>query len=551
MSRTRHLRLRVSGLLTATQPLHVGGLPNSDETDLPVAVDGQGRIYIPGTSLAGAMRGWMESRFDSQLVEAMWGMQDAKGSAGGAGAITVDDGIIQDPAAAPEIWDGVGIDREWGTAASRVKFDRAVLPVGSTFSFTLTLDLPASRFPGNTTRVEEQDSRVQAALGHLLDALRNGSVALGAAKTRGLGRIELDKNVVIQCEDWQSRTGIVEALFGAQTPSSTTIDDLKSKDPIVPHQPASLRIEIEWTPESPTMVQASGAGVNVDALPMITRTKDGRMTLVIPGSSVKGALRTQAERIVRTVLPHRAQAAADWPPEGRGRHLAQTAEPLVDELFGAPLRKTTPAGLTGTQGLLSCDTCMAETGHALPSDWNAIAVASADPAIEGGAVVRGSGLSGIGTALEEAGLLTDAATGPRFDHAYHVAVDRWTGGAAEHLLFSELQPTGITWEPLRLHVDLEALQQKGLAGPAVALVLLLVRDLWEHRIPIGTKTNRGFGSIAVTRVRFTIDGTAPGLEGLHECDVEKTLNGVPDATLQHLQERWGAWIDREISEAPK
>lgn len=49
------------------------------------------------------------------------------------------------------------------------------------------------------------------------------------------------------------------------------------------------------------MVKAEGEGIAVDILPLISGF-DGGITFVLPGSSIKGALRTQAERIIRTVL---------------------------------------------------------------------------------------------------------------------------------------------------------------------------------------------------------------------------------------------------------
>ena len=49
----------------------------------------------------------------------------------------------------------------------------------------------------------------------------------------------------------------------------------------------------------------------------------------------------------------------------------------------------------------------------------------------------------------------------------HVAVDRWTGGAAENLLFSVAEPVSASWQPIQMSLaagppDLE------LTGPSPA-----------------------------------------------------------------------------------
>mgnify|MGYP000667800605 CR=1 FL=1 len=76
---------------------------------------------------------------------------------------------------ATEIRDGVGIDRDTGTAAHRIKFDLEVLPAGAAFRFELIAE-------------PEADLTVVAlAVGELLQ----GSLPLGGRTTRGLGEVKL------------------------------------------------------------------------------------------------------------------------------------------------------------------------------------------------------------------------------------------------------------------------------------------------------------------------------------------------------------------------
>lgn len=78
---------------------------------------------------------------------------------------------------ATEIRDGVGLDRDTGTAAPNIKFDLEVLPAGARFDFELIAE-------------PEADLAVVAlAVGELLQ----GNVPLGGRVTRGLGEVQLER----------------------------------------------------------------------------------------------------------------------------------------------------------------------------------------------------------------------------------------------------------------------------------------------------------------------------------------------------------------------
>jgi len=76
---------------------------------------------------------------------------------------------------ATEIRDGVGLDRDTGTAAEGIKFDLEVLPAGARFLFELIADPDAER------------AVAALAVGELLQ----GNIPLGGRVTRGLGEVVL------------------------------------------------------------------------------------------------------------------------------------------------------------------------------------------------------------------------------------------------------------------------------------------------------------------------------------------------------------------------
>src|SRR5262249_12449466 len=153
-------------------------------------------------------------------------------------------------------------------------------------------------------------------------------------------------------------------------------------------------------------------------LPLTSRN-NGSLSLVLPGSSIKGAMRSHAERIVRTVLDR----------ELKGNFLQDLQLPLIDDLFGVrglskdeaksdegPDEKSSSDPLPGLSAL-SIDDCFG-TRKLTVAQWQEVQSATNDDDLQ--KVLKAAGLS-------------------PWSQAYHVAVDRWTGAAAEGMLYTVLE----------------------------------------------------------------------------------------------------------------
>lgn len=536
-------RLRITGTLVAEGPLHVGGLGGSADTDLALAEDGQGRLYVPGTSLAGALREWMEQRH-AQAATRLWGFQEdpahvPPGSkpGGHASRVFVEDGLVRLPASAAwEIREGVGIDRRWGTAADRIKYDRAVVPRGTTVVFEASVELAGHAGAG-------EEGATKAALAELLEALTRGDVSLGAGKTRGLGRVRLDQ-LDVREEDLGSPRGVLAALR-AKAPART-LDDLRAPGVAVQRTACPrLDLRVHWRASGPVMVKAERDGLAVDALPLVTANGD-ELTFVLPGSGLKGVLRAHAERIVRTVA---ADHAVD------DDFLRQVEVPLVASLFGT-------AGKAAKRGTARGPRVEAHNADAPESEGETAAPSEPEPepglaalAVEDccasvrltrplwDAVERAGDDGRLLAALDALGL-----KGARLDHAFHVAVDRWTGGAAESLLFSVLEPHGLSWEPMRLRLDLTRLVARE-REPALALVLLVLRDLGQGRLPVGHASNRGMGAVEVRELEGSGADLGQGWEVLREFRLERAdPRGLPAELRARLEHAWRRWVEAQTAE---
>jgi CRISPR/Cas system CSM-associated protein Csm3 (group 7 of RAMP superfamily) len=512
MSRNIARRVIVEGRLVCQTPISVGGLDSRSGSDLPLAVNGEGKFYAPGTSLAGPLRAWCAEAFTPEEADALWGPRDA--NAGHASYVIVEDAVIEAGAIAPELRDGVGIDRYTGAAADKAKFDREILPAGTALPFRLLFE-----------ELREDKTNGAAILAALLQALQAGEVHLGAARSRGLGKVKLEGLKVLE-RKFDSRDGILASLRGGAQPSESLealCADWKDRR----RQRPVIRIRIGWRPNGPMMVKSAVDGMVVDALPLLSQ-KGGALHFALPGSSTKGALRSQAERIVTTLLDPRTPEGEPETPEGKKfpKQLARFS--IVTHMFGAP---NAPASAddkdkTWLPGLspLSVEDCFSKSE---------ISAQTLDHMLSGGE--GGKDLPDWTKALPQYQYNTDGR--PYFDPSAHVAIDRWTGGASDGALFSVLQPWNFQWSALMLAIDPNRLPRRAgedgkddieEALAAIALLLLTLADFVKGETPLGFGTNRGFGSVTVNCVSMEI----PEAETCRKGFVRDVLASLQDLRVE-------------------
>lgn len=526
MARRLSERIEVFGRFEVETPLRVGGMAGPADVDLVVARDGLGRPYVPGTSLAGALRALLRDRVPGDHT-ALHGSSDCKPMKPlGAARLVVEDAVLELPKGLDvERRDGVGIDRRFGVAADRAKFDQEVVPRGSHLPMRLILD-----------RGESADEATAArhALGTLLRLLRDEGLRLGGAQTRGLGQLRLVDGFDVQAYDLRSAPGMLDYLRvrAGERPIATHVLSLDDLGGAAPTPRLRLSVEIEWQPRGPFMVRSGQDGADNQALPLMGAAGADAVVPVLPGSSVKGALRSCAERIVRTLLPQTTMSE-DW--------LKQLRVPLVEHLFGRPGRHSSTSGdadeTQALRGALSVLDCFAQTTVSR-SAWGAAQRALAPASRE-----EAFGPDNLPSASLPAG----------YQQAFHVAIDRWTGGAVDGRLYSVVEPFGMVWNPIRLELDLEALSCE-IREPALMLLLLTLREIAQGHLPLGYATNRGMGELRVDRIHLS--GTHPegAPEALRSLHIGQTLEGgevgaLPSQARHALTDAWERYL-KEQAEVP-
>jgi len=418
----------------ASTPVHVGGLGADTVTDLPLATDGQGRLVIPGSSWAGVLRE-LARRYLTSAEEALFGFQKKEAPAEGhASRLFVADTPVGVDAGRVELRTGVGIDRRWGAAAHQIVYDRLVLAAGTPLILYLRYEGP-----------DGTDAH------RLVEIVRALGLRIGAASSRGLGRLTCVE-ATVHSVDLRSRSSLLTALGGQVEP--TPVPPAADVDGAIP------RIELAWRTRRPVLVGGPSPGEKADLVPLLIRSTDGRgLVPVLPGSSVKGVLRSLAERVLRTLIPD------EVPRPGRGFVEAMSTvgkgAPAFEVLFGS----------------------REQAGALSVPDTSAVAEPVGDDAwrryLEGQPLTAG------------------------WSHERtHVAIDRWTGGAAESRLFTVQETAGVRWQPLRLELDARRLAQvpEERRLGAVLLLGVAVGLLRDGLAGVGHGTTRGLGEIEVTGI---------------------------------------------------
>jgi CRISPR/Cas system CSM-associated protein Csm3 (group 7 of RAMP superfamily) len=555
-------RLVLEGEIAFEAPFAIGGAEPSFDSDRPVLLDADGVPALPGTSLAGSLRSLLERLAPSleasglpggELVMELFGTaldnpeeadEEAEAREGSAAEPAIEPSrpsrlrvFDATPVHVPPVSlrDGVGIDRASGSARGAIKYDLEVAGQEGRYGLRMEVDLDGEQDPVNGCL---------ALLAMGLNEWEHGRGALGGRVGSGLGafrltglrarRIELAgpehretlRHWLRARPDGGERTDPNGQPLGEEWQLPTLAELVRAGRLGVTGQapdgswPGSLRLTMELDTAGPFLVggitpipepgrsdhakegdDAPADASRSDAQALTRPAGDGEEP-ILPGSSLRGVLRTRAERIVRYLGGDGLAGACDpfetpetTPPSPR---LACGRRPLPEDFkkrFDVENRR--PAERRGREaerakvlrGNLSCPVCR----------------------------LFGSTHLGGRVRVEER-----PVSGARVELLDHVAIDRFTGGAADAKKFdaAPLLDGGVR---TAVHLDRPEAWE-------VALLLLALRDLAEGWVPVGSRGTRGYG-----RVR----GRLVELEALTVPDAEAPL--APLCRTDAGPWRWGRY----------
>jgi CRISPR/Cas system CSM-associated protein Csm3 (group 7 of RAMP superfamily) len=545
------LRTVYSGTLHFPQGFHTGDGRRIGAVDQPLLRAADGRVALTGTSLAGVLRADLH-----RLREAGGGDRHQSGKAlpscrcvvcrllgpeaprerteQADAALHVSKLYVSGGASqarpAVQVRDHVGIARRTRTAADQRKYDVEVAEGGLEVAF----DLRADDLEPDERRILE--AALKRLAGGWLFLGGKSSSGPGKAEVVGLTRHELDlgdrgalvKNLLAD----DVLAGFTsEPLVGSGAggwadawelaPAAAPTDDVSP--PPADWAQLRLRFEIDfpWGFLVNSPPDALAAGFEHGYL------RDRAQAPILPGSALRGALRSRAEQILRTLVPGDGfKAACDLHAKGAACHERidrknQHRKEHRQDPLTAPEERA-----------LHCSACR----------------------------VFGSGR--LASPVKVSDFQRVERTGEGDLEQDFVAVDRFTGGAATGLKFDAQARTGVTFAG-EIHLELgpQRLEPWGLG-----LLALVVRDLLWGDLPLGFGSGKGFNEARVRLVgadRFWL-APPPALAGVgldpapgerkwarpEGIDDPAQVSGVAGEELARRVEEWVASLHAWLEEHP-
>lgn len=413
-----------------------------ERAHLQLDTDPWGRPLLPGTSLAGALREWVRHAEGEQTADDWFGHLLAAGE-GGAEEVDARASLIWVLGSRPVGPDGLDLD----TVPSQIRASTAISRSRAGAEAD-TLRVEEVLPPGSRFEVFLRwDNAPPPDLDRLLALLAVWPPLLGRGTSRGRGRctVESIRHGTLRLDDpgglhqWLTSSGptLARAVATQDGPPAT---GRAGREPLI-HVPMRITGPLRVGSGEPPQEHGEDGG---QIIPLFR--EDGRYLL--PGTGLKGLLRSRAEYILRSA--------------------GTTPTPCLDQRCGR------------------CWTCHV-FGHGGGQDVKARAVGAR-------AVLR----------------VTDAVIGnPTLVRRQHVAIDRFTGGAAPGLLYTVEALEGgtftLTIEPLARQIS------DGTLRELRAIIRLILQDLNDGITGVGAGVARGYGTVTADLTDAETRGTLPSL----------------------------------------
>ncbi len=239
--------------------------------------------FIPAAGFLGKISSLVNKENDPDLT-AYWGESEKSASFIDCSDLFIcklPDGINLRNGTIEEVRDGIRLNSTTGLVAKGAKFDYEVLPPGAEFELTMEF-----RVQSNYKLAFDLVSKIKI--------LIESGFQVGAKTTNGFGLLKgqasifsIDFNIPDQFNRW------VENDFSKLRPLETQSIPIESSD---------FKIDATFRIKNSLIIRSYSKD---PALPDATHLKSGSRN-ILSGSSVKGTLRSRAERILNTINPNAA-----------------------------------------------------------------------------------------------------------------------------------------------------------------------------------------------------------------------------------------------------
>lgn len=484
----------ILGKLNARTAIHIGTGEDNDVTDELCRRDVQGNFIIPGTAIGGALRAIatrIAPRLGSPICRALrdsnqsnsetdepcgcWvchlfgeinpGRGETETEGGRASRIIVAHAkLILPEDKMPHIRDSVGMDRLSKTAsrAGGVKFDLEVLPAGSEAELRLELE-----------DVNKNDLQLLAVT---LAEWKAHRAWLGGRVARGLGAFNLKEihfvsrylshaetliNFLKTDTPWKNASANENWLENRIKEARNHIQDVADEQNIIAHSFISIQFDLTFEASYLSNDTAAAVRSGFDFAPLLDiMSPEGQP--ILTGASLRGALRSHAERIARTMTTLNVNNPDDFLKK------CPACNPVASGNEEAPLS--------------NCDTLLRNVAN-VPDEQEV-----SDEQLCFACRLFGSTRKGSRLIVEDARANSETLR----KVLDFVAIDRFTGGGKEGAKFDALA----LWQPVfpvRLYLENPTEWELG-------WLYLLLRDLQDGMLTFGLGAAKGFGRAKITSI---------------------------------------------------
>lgn len=272
------------------QPLHIGSAFGDKEEVLVHPTDD--RPFIQASGISGVLRQYYEKLHGEKQTERLFGTKrfgEDTNSFDGASKVRFSDGIFSEKDLSLELRPRVKINPETGTCDNSIikgtnmqaghKFNMEYIGAGAEFQFSVYL----------------YEETLQEELEEVLTAVHQEGMQFGGQKSNGCGFINLKslKRKTFDMTKQEDRKKWVDEEMLADHEYKDILSDMKT--------PAKMAMAYEVTVEGNTEGELLVKTIAVQSYgkdaPDSMNIRNAAKDYIVPGSSLKGALRSQMERI--------------------------------------------------------------------------------------------------------------------------------------------------------------------------------------------------------------------------------------------------------------
>jgi len=287
-------KIVLKGQIECLSPVHIGS-GRDENTDLDIIRDAEGNPFIPATSFVGILRHTLlEKVFNGKqdpYFKDFWGYTED--DEGRQSALFCSNLIPVNHSEIKVITrDGIQIDNKRGIVSEQGKFELELLERGARFSLNMEFACH-----------EHNENYVKKTVCTIYDLLSNGQIFIGAKTNAGFGQVApVESETSVYLFDFLRNKKDVYSWLRQNFSPENMISVTELAEPFqAKKQQFSITATLKL--KNSIIVRSYDSQAELSDATQLTSLEEW----VIPGTSLKGAIRARAERIINTLRVRNAE----------------------------------------------------------------------------------------------------------------------------------------------------------------------------------------------------------------------------------------------------